>query len=467
MRLAAFAVAVCVCLTPLTARTQEEAKANFAYVGPLRALLAEGKTPAVVTIGLPFHITLTETGKTISAGSFDLSVPGAEKPLHLDLDGLKFEGGHLTAKAKVVNGTGAAVEGVRLDVIGATETYKAKDDQGKEILKTRSQSAHLDSPLHFGDIKAGEDNGELDFDASGLAFTPETTQIVVEGVVSGLRFEAVRAFPGASGSGEVAVDAQSRIYISSTGNSVQRMDNDGSNVQVIAKPPDQCKGFALNPKTGEIAATCGNNTKIYLFTPSGDDKGSIGEDKGLDNFPSFLRYDASGALWGTVTSGPWKFGGDGKPVRKVTKAGDFDVDPDSAFDVLSDGTVYVISGKTLFQVAPDDKTAKRLATGPGRKPGQLINPASVRVDAAGNLYVAEQEGDNGSDAARISEFDRNGNLIRIFGRGGKTPDPNYPDTMLTGQLSAPIDIAFGPDGRVYISFTSRTEGTAVMIFRPF
>jgi len=54
------------------------------------------------------------------------------------------------------------------------------------------------------------------------------------------------------------------------------------------------------------------------------------------------------------------------------------------------------------------------------------------------------------EAARVSVFDKSGALVRVFGRGGRTPDPNK-EKILTGQVYRPSDIAFGTNGRVYVA----------------
>jgi len=449
------------------ALAQDEAKAHFAYIGPLSSLMPEGKTPGSVSAGLPFTIVLKDGGRTVAGGSYDLKIPGADMPLKLTLANLKCDGGHVTAQAKVENGTGSAVEGVRLDISGAIETYKAKDDQGKEVLKTRPQKVAIASPLHFGDIANSQDNGELALDASAVTFAPETTEIAVNGIVSGLRYERALDLPDVATNGQIDVDAKGRVYVSSTaGNQVARIDNDGKNLAVAAKLPDQCKGMAVNRLTGDIAATCGNNGKVFIFAAGGDDKGTIAEAQGLDNYPSWMRYDSKGTLWGTVTSGPWHFGADGKPIEKVLKAGDYDINSDSPFDVVSDGTIYVVSDQTLHRISPDRKTARRIAVGPGTKLGQLNAPIACRVDPNGNVYVTEN--DSESCSSRISVFDRQGNFVRVFGRGARTPAPGFPDEYHAAQVLAPSDVAFGPDGRVYVNTARKADGAChVFVFQPF
>ena len=463
------AIAALLSFTSASVCRADDEKTNFTTVGAMKAFLPEGKVPGKATGGLPFSIVLTDSGKTISGNTFALKLPGTEKSVQVTFLGLMYSDGHLTGQVQIKDTAGSSIEGLRLDIESATETYKAKDAQGLEVIKTRSQNVSLASPLLFGDLKEEEENAPVSFSAGPLSFAPETTQIAVHGKLSGLLYVQSLSFPEASSGGQIDLDAKGRIYLSSVGgNQVARMDNDGKNVVVAAKLPDGCIGMAVNPKTGEIAANCTNHQKIFLFTAGGDDKGSIGEAQGLDNYAHWQRYDANGVLWSTVNSTLVKFGPDGKAVFKLTKAGEYDLDGDSAFDVTADGTIYTLANKTLFRISPDGKTARRIAIGPGGKLGQLSEPKSCRVDANGDVYVSEDRSEALKQAARISVFDREGNFVRAFGRGAQTPLADYPDTYYAGQIYEPADIAFGPAGRVYLSCSRKAEnGAYVMVFQRF
>lgn len=463
------AIAVLLPLTSTSACQADDEKTNFATVGAMKAFLPEGKTPGKVAGGLPFSIVLTDSGKTISGGTFSLKLPGTEKSIQITFLGLTYANGHLNGQVQVKDTAGSSIEGLRLDVEGATETYKAKDAQGLEVIKTRSQNVSLASPLLFGDLKEEESNAPLPMSAGPLSFAPETMQIAVLGKLSGLLYVQSLSFPEASPGGQIDLDAKGRIYLSSVaGNQVVRMDNDGKNLVVAAKLPDGCIGMAVNPKTGEIAANCSNHQKIFLFTAGGDDKGSTGEAQGLDNYAHWQRYDAHGTLWSSVNDTLVKFGPDGKSVFKLTKADEYDLEGDSAFDVTADGTLYTLANKTLFRISPDGKTARRIAIGPGGKLGQLTEPKSCRVDTNGEVYVSEDRAETLNQAARISVFDREGNFVRAFGRGSQAPLADYPDNYHAGQIYEPKDIAFGPSGRVYLSCSRKAEnGAFVMVFQRF
>ena len=66
--------------------------------------------------------------------------------------------------------------------------------------------------------------------------------------------------------------------------------------------------------------------------------------------------------------------------------------------------------------------------------GQLESPAGIAVDAAGRVYVAEE------DADRITVFDSEGRFLVRWGTGGSTP----------GQLDDPRGLAVDESDRVYV-----------------
>src|SRR5579871_5343860 len=107
----------------------QDAAGHFHYAGPLSKFQVEGATPGAVAGGLPFTVTVADNGATITPSSFDLKGPQWNSAAKLTLDGLKYAGGKLTATARIQNGSGSVLEGVRLDITGATEEYKAKDAQ--------------------------------------------------------------------------------------------------------------------------------------------------------------------------------------------------------------------------------------------------------------------------------------------------------------------------------------------------
>jgi hypothetical protein len=441
---------------PLSAQSIQEG--HFAFAGPLDHILAPGAHAAQVTRGLPFTITLKDGGASVSSGRFDLKVPGAAAPLALALDGLKLQAGRLTAKASLRNGTGTASEGLRLDVVSAVESYTAKGDKGEPVVKTRPQPVHLASPLFFGDLSNGEASDVLAFEAFPIAFAPETQQVVVSGVVSGLRHAGAFDVAGVGGPSAASFDAKGRLVIGDvTGQKGVRCDAQGKGAETAFTVPDQVKAMAVNSKTGAMAVSIANDGQVWLFSESGKVDSKLGPANGIDGYTDCLRYDRDGSFYAAIG---WKI----VVVKGGKLAATHDIDELGSFDAAADGTVFAVTTPGLLLRLPAGLGTSATLASPGWRPGQLTNPTACRVDAAGNVYVGERT--NNIEFARISVFDRNGAVVRLFGRGSKKPDPAAPEVYLPGQVYRPVDIAFGADGRVYV-VGERMNNAIVEVFQPF
>jgi len=438
---------------------------HFAYEGPLTQFMPEGATPAPVTTGLPIVIVLTEKGATIAPSTFEIQGKGWKQAAHLSLDGAKFAGGHLTGTVKLKNDSGSALEGVRLDITGATEEYTAKDAGGKDVTKTREQKAALASPLFFGDLANGEESDGLSLDVSGIAFQPETTKVSVNAMLSGITYLDFFTV-GDLTNYEIDTDAKGRVYAAG-GDRIARTDADGKNLEVVVKGDPDCHGVAIDPKTGNILVN-GGNDHIITYTPGGDELSRITVDKNHINFPTLgVRVDRKGRIYnGGDNNRNVQCIDNGKQVWTI-ETGDAVL-----FDVDVEQNVYVCNAGNVTKYDANGKQIKRIAIGPDYHIGRLLGPVSCRVDPAGNLYVVEEgkgadENGNGEEAPRISVFDKSGHVLRVWGRGSKT-QPASSDTVLPGELYRPTDLAFGPDGRIYILGQNRNDnGAWVQVFQPF
>lgn len=437
---------------------------RFDFFGTMDTLVAPGVKIAPVTKGLAFQIKISSDG-TITGTEFDLKPNGADKPFHLTLTNLTLAEGHLKGQAEIKNTCSTAIEGVRLDIFGAVETFKTKDSQGKDVTKERSLSAALPSPLMFGDISTGATNGQLPIDVSALVPKPETVSITVQGIVSGERFDHKIDQTEVSADGQIEVDSQGKIYVSDTASpGVVRFDADGKNRTCLCKLPDQCKGMAMNPKTGDIAANCANYDTIYYFDSNGNQQSKL-PDNVLDGWSDYQRFGPDGSLWTNVNTQYWKFSADHKPVLKLEKIGDFD-STGLRFDLAKDGTLYAVGDQDVLVRHPDGKGGV-FAKGTGDKLGQLFGVQSVRISPEGLVYVSE-DGANNVPLSTITVYSPDGSVVRAFGRGAKSAKDNFPDGVWPAQLWRPTDMAFGADGTLYVNTQNPEDnGIRVMVFKPF
>ena len=465
LRVVAAAAAV---LLALPAAAQ---KGHFTFTGPMSGVLAEGVSPGKVTGGLPFSISLSAAAATVQPTTLEVKGAGWSAPAVLSFDNSKYTGGVLTADLHLKNGSGAVLEGLRLDITGATEEYRDKDAQGSEVLKTRPQNVSLASPLLFGDLAKDEDSVTIPIRVTGVVFTPDTTKVTVTGVLSGMRVAAQWKTDGVISPAQLDADGKGRLYFADVGNeAVTRMDADGTGSTVVGKlPGQQCVGASVNPKTGAVVASCMNLKSLFKYTPGGADDGKIEPDENqVTGYVHLLRFDPTGtSLHGAADGGAiyvWKHD---KFVKGITKIGDFDI-ATTEFDVASDGTVYDISSQSVLRLAPDGVTGKRIASGNDWHLGRVYEPVSVRAAQGGTFYVAEAGNNNDEmyEYSRISQWDASGKQIRVFGFGGKAPQA---EGYLPGQVQYPIDMAMLPDGRLAVAGKegSGNSSTVVTLFAPF
>src|SRR5437763_3088834 len=107
----------------------------------MAASLRPGAAPGRVAGGLPFAFIVAEKGASVSPPLVDMTGPKWTGAATLSLDRPRYENGKLSGSVHLHNATGSVLEGIRLDTVGAVEEYRALDSAGKEILKTRPQSA--------------------------------------------------------------------------------------------------------------------------------------------------------------------------------------------------------------------------------------------------------------------------------------------------------------------------------------
>ena len=196
---------------------------------------------------------------------------------------------------------------------------------------------------------------------------------------------------------------------------------------------------------------------MWLFSESGKLDSKLGPAKGIEGYTECLRYDHDGNFYAAIG---WKV----VVIKGWKVATRRDIDELGSFDAAADGSVFAVTTSGSLLRFPAGLATSATLASPGWMPGQLTNPTACRVDAGGNVYVGERT--NNIEFARISVFDRNGAVVRVFGHGSKKPDPQAPNVYLPGQIYRPVDITFGPDGRVYV-VGERMNDAIAEVFQPF
>jgi sugar lactone lactonase YvrE len=433
----------------------------FHVSGPLKAWLADGQSIGRPSKGLTFSLQLSAPDWKAAGTTFRLDSPMlGGTGLQVVLETMKVEGGRLAATVKLRNSSTRVVEGLRLDLTSAEEEYLAKDEQGKPVTKTRPSAALIASPLLFGDLPAGQVADPVPLEVTRLT-SAETRKVLLTFTLSGLAY--LGALHADATPNALDVDPQGRLLIGDlVGMRILRVEDEGRAPVQVATVPDQLMGLAVDPKSGDLFATAMNNaSKVFRFSGRGEARDEIAKGSGLDAYIDHLRFDPQGALQAVGGGVLWVLR-NGKVALRVDKVAGKDFSVRSA-DRDAQGNLWLLSDEALARTDPHGGSG-RLVAGPGEdKLGRLASPRACRVDASGNVFVIEYASDR-SEPGRISVFDAKGGFVRVFGHGASAA---VPDTVLEGQLWGPTDVAFGPDGRLYVACEPHgKDGRNILIYKP-
>ncbi len=443
----------------LLARTED----SFNYTGPLTGHMNESATWGTPTNGLPVHLTISDKGAKVSIVDNSLKGDGWKGEAKLDLDGLSYVNGELKGTVAFKNSSGVVLEGLRFDVLGATEAYTAKDATGKEIAMSRAQTISEESPILLGDLQPDQNAGSFPFHASGLKWNPETTGITVTLKLAGIAF--LQSIPTEDYNAQLAFDLKGRLLLGSgQREGIYRYDPKSGKQDLLFSVPGTATAMAVHPIDGTIVARWTNSHEYKVYSPSGDDRGTIAEngEAGMDSWPSYPRYDSKGNLYLAFGSNISLFNG-GKPTTIINKIAGFDLHDPFTFDVTRDGTIVVASEANIFSITADGKNGKKLVQGPDVKLGRTHGVSVLRTDASGNIWIADTTDNDFSGRCQV--FDRNGKFLMVFGRSAVQRKEDINDVW-PGQIPMVThDFAFAPNGHVFVS--GSTESTALYEFAPF
>ncbi len=200
----------------------------------------------------------------------------------------------------------------------------------------------------------------------------------------------------------VAADASGNVYVADRGlNRIQKLDSNGN--------------FLLAWGWDVVV---GGGTGFEICTPTDTCKnGTTGGGAGQFNFMTGVAVDAAGNVYVAELSN--------HRIQKFDSSGNF---------LLAWGRDVVAgNAETDHEVCTPSDTCKSGSFGGGN--GQLYNPRGVAVDAAGNVYVAEEYNH------RIQKFDSNGNFLLTWGWNVVASGPSNTGTGL--EVCTPADVCQG------------------------
>jgi hypothetical protein len=200
-------------------------------------------TSSVAAAGLAFAIALADGGKSVPIDRFTLKVPGVKGSLVLSLEGVDLIGGSFVSPVRLANETDFDVLAPRIDPVSVTETRR---EGGREV--TRTIDASAGAPPAWDQLRKKTDAAGQLFKVSPVAFSPETSLIVILGAVSGVAAMGSFEVEGARNPARLDVDSGS-IFVTDASGRIVRCALDGSGAAEVKGRPAQKADPAGGPCT--------------------------------------------------------------------------------------------------------------------------------------------------------------------------------------------------------------------------
>ncbi len=190
-------------------------------------------TTSLATAGLAFAIALAEGGKSVPIDRFTLKVPGVKGALVLSLEGADLIGGTFVTPVRLANETDGDVLSPRIDLVSVTET---RHEGGRET--THPIDASAGAPPAWDRVRKKTDVAGQLFRASPVAFSPETSLVVILGAVSGVAEVGAFEVEGARNPTGIAVDSGS-LFLTDASGRIVRCALDGRGAAEVKQQPVQ------------------------------------------------------------------------------------------------------------------------------------------------------------------------------------------------------------------------------------
>ncbi len=242
-----------------------------------------------------------------------------------------------------------------------------------------------------------------------------------------------------------------RIYVTQTEGDAQVVIFDGKGNQLgVAKPPattgtDHVPVYvALNPTNADLYVSDRPTGSIYVYSQDGVYRRTFDPGKTLVGWqPLGMAFDRQGNLWVTDVSGPFnrvhQFGPDGKLIRTIGEAGQFNFPNGVAVDAA--GNAYVTDSNNGRLVVFDPFGRQRAVVRRGASQGDLGLPRGTAIDDSGRVYVVDTTAQGVQLYHVLGEQDRAPKYIGRFGAQG-TED---------GAFQYPNGVAVDTRARIYVT----------------
>lgn len=198
-------------------------------------------TSSVAAAGLAFALALANGGHSVPIDRFTLRVPGAKGALVLSFEGVDLVGGAVVAPVRLANETDLDVFSPRVDLVSVTETRR---EGGRDA--TRAIDASAGAPPAWDLLRKRTDAAGQLFRVSPVAFSPETSLIVILGAVSGVL--AVESFEVEAARNPARLDVDSgSLFVTDASGRIVRCGLDGHGAVEVKHGPAKKSGPAGGP----------------------------------------------------------------------------------------------------------------------------------------------------------------------------------------------------------------------------
>jgi trimeric autotransporter adhesin len=232
----------------------------------------------------------------------------------------------------------------------------------------------------------------------------------------------------------VAVDAAGNVYISDTGNAVVRKVSGGV-ITTIA-----------GTGTAGFSGDNGAATSALLNAPVGIAFDAAGNLYIADYANNRVRMVSGGTITTVAGNGTATFAGDGSAATSASLSGPLDVKVDAAGNLYiadrGNNRIREVTGGIISTIAGNGTASFGGDNGPATS-AQLSSPSGVALDAAGDLFIADT-------ANNVVRQVTSGIITTIAGNGTASYSGDNGPAAGAG-LDAPIGLATDSQGRIFVA----------------